>query len=92
MTDEQTTFFCMVFLLMTPLEGCCGIDWNVRRMKFAENPEECDILILNSKSYSFLKIWLPRIQAQILNLLFNILSSIFNVPFLSLVFHFIRQF
>lgn len=79
MTDEQTTFFCRVFLLMTHLVGCCGIDWDMRRLKSGANTEGCDILILNSKSYSYL----PKIQPQILNLIFNILSNIFNIPLLS---------
>lgn len=86
---KNPPFFCTVFLLMTHLAGYCGIDWSMRRLKSGANTEDCDILILNSNSHSLLKISLPKIQPQILNLFFNILSTIFIVPFLSFVFYFI---
>lgn len=89
MSDEQTSISCMLFFSMTPLAGCCGIDWTMRRLKSGANTEDRNVFILNSNSYSLLKISLPKIKPQILNLLSNILSNIFNVPFLSFIFDFV---
>lgn len=59
MTDKHPFLFPTVFLLITHLVGCWGIDWNLRRLMSGANPEDSDIPNLNSDSYSLLKISLP---------------------------------